>query len=104
MIPRKRRLSRARFEGIRSGNRASSPSFSVVFGVPGEGGCAVVVAKAVAKRAVARHLLKRRVFAILKPWSHGDQPFIVYVKKPATTLPFRVLQEELAGLLSRTLR
>jgi ribonuclease P protein component len=65
---------------------------------------AVVVAKAVAKRSVDRHLLKRRILSVLRPYFSEGRYVVVYAKKGALTLSFKALKEELAGLLSRSLR
>lgn len=65
---------------------------------------AVVVAKAVARRSVDRHLLKRRALAVMRPFYTEGRYVVVYAKKGAPTLSFKALKEELTSLLSRSLR
>lgn len=104
MLPRRLRIPRAAFPDGRQGNRASSSSFSLVSTPSPRGGAAAVVSKAVAKRSVDRHLLKRRILAILRPFVRGDRHVVIYAKKQALTLPFSALKDELAGLLTKALR
>lgn len=104
MLPRRLRLSRASFPRGREGLRASSPFFTIVTGPSKDGGCAVVVSKAVAKKATARHRIKRQLLSILSPWCTKDRFLVVYAKKGIDTPSFKALQEELTGLLSKTLR
>lgn len=104
MIPRRQRLTRARFPAGRLPGRGVSPSLSISFGPAKAGGLSVVVGKAAVKRAAARHLLKRRLLSVLRPWYAADRSLIVYAKKEAATLPFSALKEELTSLLARSLR
>lgn len=104
MLPRRLRLSRTSFPSRSTGNRASSPSFTAVFGVSKEGGCAAVVGKAVARRAVARHLLKRRIFAIIRPWCRTDRFLVVHARSSAASLSYKELAAELTELMRRIAR
>lgn len=99
MIPRRLRLSRARFPSGRAGSRSQSEHFSLVTGPSSEGGCAVVVGKAVARRSVDRHLLKRRMFAVLRPYCAPGRFLVLYARTGASRLPYGALAEELARLL-----
>jgi len=101
MLPKRRRLSREGFDTARSLKRAASRHFSVSYGrQEGAGGAAVVVSKKVAKLAVSRHLLKRRVLAILDPYAREDETLIVFVRPGAAELPSPALRDELISLLS----
>lgn len=101
MLPRTRRLQREGFESARSLRRAASPHFSLSYGkAPGAGGAAVVVSKKVAKLAVSRHLLKRRVLSVIAPYVREDEALIVHARPGAAALPFPVLKDELVSLLS----
>ncbi len=104
MLPRRLRLSRASFPVGREGLRGSSPSLTIVTGPSQNGGCAVVVSKTVAKKAVARHRIKRQILSLLSPWCTKDRFVVVYAKKGIYTLAFKSLEDELTGLLSKTLR
>lgn len=103
MVRRTLRLSRHTFPAHNEGNRFSSAHLSLVCGpaVRG-GGCAVVISKKVARRSVDRHLLKRRLMAVLLPWCARDRFFVVYARTGSQTLPFHALQHELEGLLMKT--
>ncbi len=97
------RLSRHTFPKAHEGSRLASPHFSVNWGSsPLLGGCAVVVPKKVARRSVDRHLLKRRVLEILRPWSAHDRFIVVYARTGSASLSFTVLTKEITGLLMKT--
>ncbi|MES2931511.1 MAG: ribonuclease P protein component [Patescibacteria group bacterium] len=102
MIPRKLRLTRAHFAPSGPEKRLVSSHFSLsIREKQDHGGCAVVVSKKVSKLSVGRHLLKRRVLSVLKPWCLPSRALIVYARPGSQTLPFPVLKEELEELLTR---
>jgi ribonuclease P protein component len=105
MLPRKLRLSREAFGDARSLKRAASPHFSVSYGPAkgADGGAAVVVSKKAAKLAVARHLLKRRILAVARPYVTADRTLIIHVRPGASALPFPELRSELISLLGSIL-
>lgn len=96
------RLSRAHFAPSGPEKRLASTHFSLsVREAQENGGCAVVVAKKVAKLSVSRHLLKRRVLSVVRPWCLATRALIVYARPGANTLPYPALEAELTELLSR---
>ncbi len=96
------RLSRAHFAPTGPETRVASPHFSLSLRqAPETGGCAVVVSKKIAKLSVLRHLLKRRVLSVLKPYCAKDLALIVYARPGANALPYQVLKDELENLLER---
>lgn len=95
------RLSRAHFAPSGPEKRLASPHFSLSIRDAAPGGCAVVVSKKVAKFAVTRHLLKRRVLVVLRPWCASGQALVVYARPGAQALPFKELETELTSLLAR---
>ncbi|HEX8947100.1 MAG TPA: ribonuclease P protein component [Candidatus Paceibacterota bacterium] len=100
MSARRRRLARHDFPALlAAGKRVSSEHFSVVY-TGNVSGYAVVVSKKVAKTAVRRHLLKRRIRAILE---HTDVPngCAIFARSGADTLSFGALETELQTLLAR---
>jgi len=103
MIPRSLRLTRQGFELARGLRRTASPHFAISYSLPGEkipeNGSAVIVAKKIVKGAVTRHLLKRRIRAILRPWSAEDRILIVSARKDADTLSFSEMNSELSSTL-----
>ena len=106
MFPRRLRLSRRGFvaaSGDSTAKRATSPHFSATSSqMPdGNGGCAVVVSKKVAKSAVARHLLKRRTRATLQSWCSPTHGLIVYARAGSSVLTFQQIEEEINQLLPR---
>ena len=105
MLPRRLRLTRRTFP-VATGARAASTHFSLTAGpaAPGHGGCAVVVSKKVARLSVARHLLKRRMLAVMRPWCNADQSLVAYARSGAPLLPYKELASELSALLTKTLR
>ena len=100
MLPRKLRLSRSGFEAARGLRRASSAHFSVSYTDHAAlAGCAVVVSKKVAKSAVQRHLMKRRIRPLLLPFAGGTRAIIVHALPGSAELPPSALRDELTTLL-----
>ncbi len=62
----------------------------------------MVISKKVAKRSVDRHLLKRRVMEILRPWCSPTHSIIVFARSGSPTLTFRELSAEIAELMAST--
>ena len=70
--------------------------------IPREGsGYAVVVPKKLEKRAVGRHLLKRRVLSALKSYESLPSALVIFPKQEAFSLTYRQIKEELDTLLTR---
>jgi len=103
MIRRSHRLLRSAFPKNKEGLRLFSSSFTLVTGPSLKGGCAVVVSKAVSKKAVARNRIRRRVQSVLRSFFRANKYVVVYVKKEATDLTFLQLKEELSGALTKVL-
>lgn len=101
MLPRRSRLSRVTFPGGRTGSRAASPHFSILWGGAKSGGAAAVVSKKVARRSVDRHLLKRRMLAVIRPFAAEGRFLVVYARAGSPSLTYKALQEELSTLLIR---
>ncbi len=103
MLPKKQRLTRREFDALlRSGRRVSGTTLTVVYRPGAALKCGVVVGKKTARKAVARHLLRRRIFSILR----GEQPLAplhlaVLTRSAASTLSFEALTVELRTLLGR---
>jgi ribonuclease P protein component len=105
MFARRHRLSRPEFSLVSrdtSAKRAASPHFSVVLS-RNAAGAAVVVSKKVAKTAVGRHLLKRRVRAALQPWVSSEYALIVFAREGSDAIVFSELAGELETLLQRVI-
>jgi ribonuclease P protein component len=98
------RLTRRGFEEAQGLSRIHTPHFSISYknGVS-TGGSAVVVPKRVIKGAVQRHLLKRRVKAVLRPYSSPSRVLVISAKKGADTLSFDELSRELSSQLEAIL-
>lgn len=109
MLPRSLRLMREGFSHYSGLKRTGTPHFSISYGlVPSDGGSAVIVPKKVIASAVARHQMKRRLRALLRPWSAKDRVIIVSVRKGAGELSFADIEHELsdalAGILGTSLK
>jgi ribonuclease P protein component len=99
MLPKKLRLTRQTFPDTRGLKRASSIHFSVSYGDSSKGGIAVVISKKVARLAVSRHLLKRRVLAVARPFVSGNFVMVIHTRAGAADIPFTELKNELISLL-----
>lgn len=100
MLPRRSRLSREGFDSIMRSRRYSSPHFSLSIQENGlYSGLGIVISKKVAKLAVSRHLLKRRISSVLAPFYTDTRAIAVFAKPGSKELPFPELKTELLGLL-----
>jgi ribonuclease P protein component len=101
MLPRSRRLTRATFPDTRTAYRAVSPHFSLSWGPAKAGGAAAIVSKKVAKRSVDRHLLKRRMLAVVASYASPSRFLIAYARAGSPALSFTLVKQELTSLLAR---
>jgi len=106
MLARRQRLPRKGFSVPKGARKLSSEHFLVitVTSTGAQGGCAAVVPKKIARKAVDRHRLKRRMLAVMRDWCHSHRVLIVHARAGAASIPFRAITEELGGLLSRIVR
>ncbi|OGG65025.1 hypothetical protein A3C94_02145 [Candidatus Kaiserbacteria bacterium RIFCSPHIGHO2_02_FULL_55_17] len=99
MFPRHKRLPRAQFPTVlKSGRRFSSPDLTVVVSQEARG-YAVVIPKKVARLAVTRHRMKRRVLAAL----HAvplPPALLIFPKASASSVSYKDIQTEIKTLLS----
>lgn len=104
MLPRRLRVSRERMS-LPFPSRAASPHFSLSLGPAphGDGGCSAVVSKKVARLSTGRHLLKRRMLMVLRPWCDPSRVIVVYARAGSGALSYRALADELEALLARSL-
>jgi len=103
MLPKRHRLRSADFKRLRGATLLHTPHFLIrVKPDARRAAAAAVVSVAVAKNAVSRNLLRRRMYAILqKSFLSSAKPalLVVTAKKGAMELTFGELQQELfAGL------
>jgi|CXWL01.1.fsa_nt_gi ribonuclease P protein component len=100
MLPSQLRLSRKGFKEVLGAHQKLTPHFSVIYKKKALlGGSAVIVSKKVAHSSVERHLLKRRVRAILKTVSTPNQILIISARNKSNTLTFEQIKEELTKAL-----
>lgn len=104
MVPRRLSLPRRRFPKERTGASLRSAYLTLTYGPSPQGGVAVVVSKKVAKKAVDRHRIKRRLLTLTRPYARTDMFFVLYPKAQTLALPFRVLKEEVDEVFMKTRR
>ncbi|MBU6321183.1 MAG: ribonuclease P protein component [Patescibacteria group bacterium] len=102
MFPRRERLPRAAFPPGGGARRLSSEHISAITAPQGRG-IAVVISKKTLRRAVDRHLLKRRILGALRrpPALKRPSALVLYPRASALTLAPAELRAELAALLSK---
>ncbi|HEU4677392.1 MAG TPA: ribonuclease P protein component [Candidatus Paceibacterota bacterium] len=104
MLPKKERLSREDFSRFfSSGKRRNSPALGLVYTPYPSLHVSVVVPKKVARRAVDRNVMRRRIYDIVR--RHRDEVgatgvFIFLAKAPALRMPFGALRDEVIGLIT----
>lgn len=98
MLPKKERLSRQEFNRFFSlGKRTHSPAFQVVYSPYAELHVSVVVPKKIAKSAVKRNKIRRRMYDIVRRYRAevGVVGVFIFLVKPAVlTLSYQKLREE----------
>lgn len=106
MLAKSERLTRAEFTHyFKTGRRIHSPLATLVFASHEQRHGAVVVGKKVAKRAVDRNTLRRRVYATLRHRTEGmTGVFIVILKPAATTVSRAELREAISVLIERVVK
>lgn len=101
MLPKKERLSRVEFNQFFSvGKRHHSPSLQIIFAPHTSLHVSVVVSKKIAKRAVVRNKIRRRIYDIVRNYRSKEAirgVFIFMVKQPVATMPYNVLKTEVVS-------
>ena len=103
MFPQAKRLTRDNFKDVTKGKRAITGHFSLSYKHSPFSKGAVVVSKKVAKKATERHLLKRRVLAVLSKDMPEQTAVIVYARAGSATIPFSRIKTEITELLTKAL-
>ena len=103
MLPQKHRLSSSDFKSRRSSRSFHSPHFQARVGTLSPDAAAqasAVISLKVAATAVARNLLRRRVYAVLDGSVRGKTGFFITItaKSGAPSLSFSSLEHELTTL------
>lgn len=105
MMRKKERLSRAEFNRFFSmGKRQNSPFFQLIYLPYSTRHASVVVSKKVEKTAVGRNKLRRRVYDIIRVYTHRENVtgvFILIAKPAAKTLTFPALKADIIHLIGR---
>lgn len=101
MLPQAKRLTRDDFTQVTKGKRAITGHFSLSYKQTPFSKGAVVVSKKVAKKATERHLLKRRVLAVVSKGLPPQTAVIVYARAGSGTLSFSSIKTEITELLTK---
>lgn len=105
MVDKQTRISRADFPAImQSGRRYHSTTVGAVAILGTSPKVSVVVSKKVAKKAVDRNRLRRRVYGVVERFM-AEQPLsatVIFLLKPgALRVPRQAFATEVAGLLAQ---
>jgi len=105
MLPKKERLSRAEFNRFFSmGKRMHSPSVQVVYSPHPELHASVVVSKKVARLAVKRNKIRRRIYDIVRNYRLQNPVtgvFIFLTKPSVNTLTYEALKDEIQTCIQK---
>lgn len=110
MLPRSERLSRSDFELLKKrGARIHTELFTLSYVFTPTLGVGVVVSKKVARRAVDRNMMRRRVYAVFRDIKHDLKTayIVVFIKKEGAKTTYSYLKKTLdqaiqrAGLLKK---
>ncbi len=98
------RLSRTDFATVfAKGKRIHSKHATLILMPNKDLALSVVVSKKVAKKAVDRNTLKRRVYALAVPYRQAPIDAIVLLKVGALRVPRKLFQTEIEALLAQNL-
>jgi ribonuclease P protein component len=103
MLKRIERIRRAGFKKIAEGRATHTPLFTLRM-LPSDAGhrqFSVVVSKKVAKTAVARNALRRKVYAALQECGPANVHAIVYMKPDSMNATFEQIHVALQSLLNK---
>ena len=108
MLPKKERLSRIAFSQFFAvGKRSHSPSFQVVY-VPHQSlHASVVVSKKIARHAVQRNKIRRRIYDILRNYRSEKKiqgVFIFLVKASVLEKDYALLKNEVRTCIDNILK
>jgi ribonuclease P protein component len=105
MLPKRERLTRTQFDHFFAvGKRLHSPLVQVIYTESPEPHGSAVVGKKVAKRAVDRNTLRRRMYALLYPYlknASNKKTVILVAKKGALETSRKEFAEQLGKLLQK---
>ncbi len=108
MLPKKERLSRVEFNRFFSvGKRHHSPSLQVIFTPYKNLHVSVVVSKKVAKSAVVRNKIRRRIYDIVRNYRSEKSVvgvFIFIVKAPIITSTYPTLKVEVVSAVQDVIK
>jgi len=108
MLPKKERLSRKEFNRFFSvGKRFHSPSLQVVYAPHDTFHASVVVSKKIARLAVKRNKIRRRIYDIVRRYKmeRGNPGVFIFVTKPGVVKQsYALLKEELVVALDSVLK
>ena len=103
MLPKKERLSRTEFNQFFSmGKHIHSPSFQIVYVSRDSLHASVVVSKKIARHAVQRNKIRRRIYDILRNYRSEKSlrgVFIFLVKPHILTIEYQVLKNEVRACI-----
>ncbi len=108
MLKKKERLTREAFNRFFSvGKRTHSPVLQVIFTPHTVLHVSVVVSKKIAKQAVKRNKIRRRIYDIVRNYSretklHGV--FIFLVKQPITLMDYKEIQQQVRTQMNDVLK
>lgn len=103
MLSKSNRLTRYDVDRLKTGAKRIHGTYATMVYVPGhEQKYAVVVSKKVAKHAVDRHLLKRRVYASLRSTTLPFVTGMIILKPGALTAPYPDLTRDIIRLIAAT--
>lgn len=108
MLPKKERLSRVEFNRFFSvGKRYHAPSLQIIYAPYPTLHVSVVVSKKIAKSAVIRNKIRRRIYDIVRNYRSEravSGVFIFMVKAPITTIQYSVLKVEVISAVQDVVR
>lgn len=103
MLKKKERLTREAFNRFFSiGKRIHSPLVQVIYAPHRELHVSVVVSKKLAKHAVKRNKIRRRIYDIVRNYHKEaalEGVYIILVKPPLLTMEYGAIQQEVRTLL-----
>jgi ribonuclease P protein component len=101
MLPKKKRLSKNDFVGLRPKKVVRGAFFDVAFTPKEATKYACVIAKKQIKSAVDRNKIKRKIYTIVGGLEHTMKGFfIIYPKKTINTLSYKRIEEEFDKLFA----
>jgi len=100
MLPRRNRIHRTDFSATNKEKRTTTEHFSCTRADSLTLKVGIIISKKTAKKSTDRHLLKRRISAVVEKIKPQKAKYMIYARKGSETLTYAKIETEITKLLT----